>query len=101
MKNDSRFGGLNSYVMSAYAQFIQAAGARVVPLVLGEPESVTLEKLSKLNGVLFPGGDGDYTEFGRFVFNKIKEYNDNGTYYPAWGTCLGFEDFAIYAADEG
>jgi len=60
-----------------------------------------LDKLSKLNGVLFPGGDGDYLEFGRFVFNKIKEYNDNGTYYPAWGTCLGFEDFVVYAADEG
>jgi len=80
---------------------MEAAGARVIPLVLGEPEEVTLEKLSKLNGVLFPGGDGDYLEFGRFIFNKIKEYNDNGTYYPAWGTCLGYEAFAIYAADDG
>jgi len=51
--------------------------------------------------VLFPGGDGEYTEFGRFIFNKIKEYNDNGTYYPAWGTCLGFEDMLIYTSDEG
>jgi len=101
MHNDTRFGGLNSYVMTAYVSFMEAAGARVIPLVLGEPEEVTLEKLSKLNGVLFPGGDGDYLEFGRFIFNKIKEYNDNGTYYPAWGTCLGYEAFAIYAADDG
>jgi len=48
--------------------------------------------------VLFPGGGGDYLEFGRFIFKKIKEYNDNGTYYPMWGTCLGFEDFVIYAS---
>jgi gamma-glutamyl hydrolase len=68
MHNDSRFGNYSSYVMTAYAQFIEAAGARVVPLVLGEPREVTLEKLSKLNGVLFPGGDGDYLEFGRFIF---------------------------------
>jgi len=101
MLNDTRFNGYNSYLMMAYAQFMEAAGARVVPLILGEPKEVTLDKLSKLNGVLFPGGDGDYLEFGRFVFNKIKEYNDNGTYYPAWGTCLGFEDFVIYASDEG
>jgi gamma-glutamyl hydrolase len=101
MYNDTRFDGLKSYVMTAYVQFLEAAGARVVPLVLGEPEEVTLDKLSKLNGVLFPGGDGDYLEFGRFIFNKIKEYNDNGTYYPAWGTCLGYEAFSIYAADEG
>ena len=79
---------------------MELAGARVIPLVLGEPEEVTLDKLSKVNGVLFPGGDGDYLEFGRFIFHKIKEYNDNGTYFPAWGTCLGFESFAIYAADE-
>jgi len=35
MSNDSRFGNYSSYVMTAYAQFIEAAGARVVPLVLG------------------------------------------------------------------
>jgi len=87
--------------MLAYAQFMEAAGARVIPLIKTDSQEVTLDKLSKLNGVLFPGGDGDYLEFGRVVFNKIKEYNDNGTYYPAWGTCLGFEDFVIYAADEG
>jgi len=62
---------------------------------------VTLEKLSKCNGVLFPGGDGDYLEYGRFIFQKLKEYNDQGIYYPAWGTCLGFEDFMIYASDDG
>ena len=87
--------------MTAYVQFMESAGARVVPLVVGESKEVTLEKLSKLNGVLFPGGDGDYLEFGRFIFETIKEYNDNGTFYPAWGTCLGYESFAIYAADEG
>lgn len=99
MHNDTRFNGYNSYIMTAYVDFIQTAGARVVPLIAGEPKEVTLEKLSKLSGVLFPGGGGDYLEFGRFIFNKIKEYNDNGTYFPAWGTCLGFENFAIYASD--
>ena len=58
MKEDPRFDGYNSYLMDSYIHFIESAGARVVPLVLGEPESITLDKLSKLNGVLFPGGDG-------------------------------------------
>lgn len=78
---------------------MEIAGARVVPLVQGEPEAVTLAKLSKINGVLFPGGDGEYLEFGRFIFNQLKEYNDKGIYYPAWGTCLGFQNFAIYSSD--
>jgi len=73
----------------------------VVPLVLGESRDVTLEKLSHLNGVLFPGGDGDYLEYGRFIYDQILEYNKNGVYYPMWGTCLGFEDLIIYASDEG
>jgi len=101
MKKNSDFNGYNSYIMSSYVKFFEAAGARIVPLILGEPRQVTLDKLSKLNGVLFPGGDGDYLEFGRFIYNTIKEYNDNGTYYPLWGTCLGLENIAIYAADEG
>lgn len=39
--NDTRFEGYNSYVMQAYVDFLQSAGARVVPLIVGEPEEVT------------------------------------------------------------
>jgi gamma-glutamyl hydrolase len=76
--------------MAAYVKFMEAAGARVVPLILGEAEEVTLEKISKLDGVLFPGGDGDYIEMGGKIIRKIMEYNDDGHFYPVWGTCLGF-----------
>jgi gamma-glutamyl hydrolase len=76
--------------MAAYVKFMEAAGARVVPLILGEAEEVTLEKISKLDGVLFPGGDGDYIEMGGNIIRKIMEYNDDGHFYPVWGTCLGF-----------
>lgn len=84
--------------MEAYVDFISSAGARIVPLIVGESEEVTLEKLKGLNGVFMPGGDGDYVEFGRFIYNKVKEFNDQGIYYPLWGTCLGYENMAIYAA---
>ena len=48
-----------------------------------------MEKLNKLNGVLMPGGDGDYHDFGKLIFDKVIELNDQGTYYPIWGTCAG------------
>ena len=90
MGADPRFtpyqGG--SYIMKSYVQWLQAAGARVVPLVRGEPEAETLRKLAGLNGVLFPGGDGDYEEFGRFIFNAVRAENDAGNYLPLWGTCM-------------
>ena len=46
--------------MGAYVRYIQASGARVVPLIEGESEEILLHKLNHINGVLFPGGDGDY-----------------------------------------
>jgi gamma-glutamyl hydrolase len=54
--------------MKSYVDWVEAVGARVIPLINGEDQNVTIEKLSKVNGVLFPGGDGDYLEYGRFVY---------------------------------
>lgn len=87
--------------MAAYVEFLQGSGARVVPLILGEDWSVTLDKINRLDGILFPGGDGDYIEYGRSIYNEVKSMNDQGHFYPLWGTCLGFENMAIWASDEG
>lgn len=48
-----------------------------------------------------PGGDGDYYDYGKFVFEKVKEINDNGTYLPLWATCLGYENLSSYVAEDG
>lgn len=68
MELDSRFEGYTSYLMNSYVHYIESAGARVVPLILGEDEEKTIEKLKKLNGVLFPGGDGSYYDHGLFIY---------------------------------
>jgi len=101
MKKDPRFDKYNSYIMAAYIDHILAAGARVVPLILNEDEDVTMKKLDSLNGVLFPGGDGGYYSYGEFVFNYALEKNKNGTYFPIWGTCLGYEYIMEYTATAG
>jgi len=51
--------------------------------------------------VLFPGGDGDYYAKGRFVFEKILEFNRQNKIYPLWGTCLGYEYLIAYTTDLG
>lgn len=96
---DPMYEGYSAYMMEAYVTFMEAAGARVVPLVIGEDEQVTLDKLSKLSGVLFPGGGGHYTDFSSFIMDRLVEYNDAGHFYPAWGTCLGFENLVKWASD--
>lgn len=47
------------------------------------------------------GASGDYDVFGKAVYDKVKKINDEGKYLPIWGTCLGFEDLAIFASDSG
>jgi len=84
--------------MGGYVRFMQAAGARVVPIVRGEPKEVTIEKLGKLNGVLLPGGNGDYIEMSRTILDYAKEQNDKGKFYPLWGTCQGYEYMSIITA---
>ena len=51
--------------------------------------------------MLFPGGEGNYYSYGQQIINKLKELNDAGQFYPAWGTCLGFENLLIWASDRG
>uniref|UniRef100_A0A7S3CJB2 folate gamma-glutamyl hydrolase n=1 Tax=Strombidium rassoulzadegani TaxID=1082188 RepID=A0A7S3CJB2_9SPIT len=97
---DHRFDNYTSFIMGAYVNFVESAGAQVIPLVFDEPEQVTLDKLSKINGVLLPGGGGDYMDIGKLIHETIVSYNDNGTYYPEWGTCLGFERLAIFTASD-
>ena len=87
--------------MQAYVTFMESAGARVVPFLSTDSEADTLAKLEKVNGILFPGGDGDYLTVGDQIYKSLIEKNDSGEFYPLWGTCLGFENLAIFASESG
>lgn len=43
---------------------------------------------------------GPYVDFAYDVYNTVKALNDQGQYYPIWGTCMGFQDLVMFAADE-
>lgn len=101
LKKDPRFEGKTTYIMEAYSTFMETAGARVVPIIMTDEQSVTDAKLAELNGVLFPGGAGDYLEIGDYIYKYAIAENDKGNFYPIWGTCLGFENLAIFASDSG
>ena len=75
----------------------------MIPIRDTETDADTLTKLSKINGVLFPGGAGDdqYKAKARFIYEQAIEMNDKGEFFPLWGICQGFEYLAMFAADEG
>jgi gamma-glutamyl hydrolase len=45
--------------MDCYVQFVESAGARVVPIIYNGDRETELKKLEKVNGVILPGGDSD------------------------------------------
>ncbi|RCV16928.1 hypothetical protein SETIT_3G177700v2 [Setaria italica] len=87
-------GTATSYIGASYVKFVEAAGARVIPLVYNEPEERLLEKLSLVNGVLFTGGSekqGVYFETIKKSFQYALDRNDAGEPFPVFAQCLGFE----------
>lgn len=47
--------------------------------------------------VLFPGGGASFTASdgyaaaAQIIYDIAKQMNDEGDYFPIWGTCLGFQ----------
>ncbi|KAH1120761.1 hypothetical protein J1N35_003921 [Gossypium stocksii] len=96
---DGASGRLNndtnvSYIAASYVKFVEAAGARVIPLIYNEPEEILFQKLELVNGVLFTGGwsiYGLYYDIAKKIFKKVIEKNDRGDHFPLYAICLGFE----------
>ena len=79
---------------------MQAAGARIVPIIREESEESILKKVSMLDGIFYPGGNGDYGAPAQLVWDELIKQNDAGHFYPAWGTCLGYETFGLLTATD-
>ncbi|XP_055327833.1 gamma-glutamyl hydrolase-like isoform X2 [Paramacrobiotus metropolitanus] len=93
-----------SFIAASYVKWIESAGARVVPVLLSQPPEYYTALMSKINGVLFPGGgvsltDSGYAQTGKLLYAMAKEMNDKGNYFPIWGTCLGYELLTVLTAD--
>jgi len=118
-KGTGNYSNMTESIDPYYSQYLNAAGGVVVPISfkLSEPELRTL--MGRLNGV-FLGGNLDFTDndfvyydektkkheltdyakAGKTIFDIAKKMNDNKTYFPLWGTCLGFQLFAFLASED-
>lgn len=93
---------------TSYIKNIESSGARCVPIFPNESEEYYRRLFKKLNGLFIPGGYGAPMDFQKPVVEMVKlfydwsiqAYNDkeHPTYWPIWGTCLGFEIIACVAA---
>lgn len=98
-----KFG--SSYIPASYVKFLEAAGARVVPILVNQTREYYEHLFYSLNGILFPGGGADivlsgYGKAGKIIFDLSVKANDKGDYFPLWGTCLGFELLSYLAINK-
>ena len=94
----------HDFIPYQYPAFLQFSGAQIVPIFLSNDENYLENILSRVNGLLLPGGaanlvkDNELTDYLKQIKQILKiarKFNDNGDYFPIWGTCLGFEAILI------
>ncbi|XP_056290342.1 gamma-glutamyl hydrolase isoform X2 [Pseudoliparis swirei] len=93
-----------TYVAASYVKFLEAAGARVVPVRLNLPLEEYQRLFKSINGIVIPGGtasivSSSYQRAARIFYELALEANKRGDYFPLWGTCLGFE-LLLYLTSE-
>lgn len=95
----------DTYIASSYVKYIESAGAQVVPILSTYPKKKVMYILKRINGVLFPGGDAPlddsgYAKVTKWIFEKAKQMNDDGIYFPLWGISLGFEVLSVLGSGD-
>ena len=89
-----------SYIAGPYIQYLEAAGATIIPIPWDLPNSTLDMLLDNVNGILFPGGgtrlgnNGVPTSYGwagKYIIERAINKNQQGEYFPIWGTCLGYQ----------
>merc|ERR1719495_402752 len=78
----------SSYIGAAYVKYVEMAGARVVPVLINQPDEYYQKIFNKTNGLLIPGGaasilDSGYQRAALKIWELALEAKDNfGDYYP-------------------
>jgi gamma-glutamyl hydrolase len=79
------------YLAASYVKYIEAAGARVVPINYNAKDAELDEIFNSVNGIFFPGGGSAFPHSAQYMFDKVVAANQAGDHFPLWGTCMGFQ----------
>ena len=77
-----------SYIAASYIKFIEAAGARAVPILHDMDEAEVARRFNAVNGVLIPGGSQPlnkgypYFDVASLLFELTIKANEQGDYFP-------------------
>ena len=87
------------YIAASYVKWLEAGGARSIAIPYDETDSSILDDLfSQVDAIFLPGGATPLRSFSvDYMLAKAVERN-NDSYFPVWGTCLGFEYLVQFIA---
>ncbi|XP_065361133.1 gamma-glutamyl hydrolase-like [Calliphora vicina] len=101
-----------SYIAANYVKYLESAGGRVIPIWIKRPRSYYEDIMSKINGILLPGGAvyfdttkctedlrSDCVQSSKYIFEIAKDLCEKGKSFPLWGTCLGFQLMLTHSAN--
>lgn len=99
---DSMYPGqYDDFIPASYVKWVESSGARVVPIWTGKEKDYYKNLMSKINGVLLPGGnvdknkEGGYAEAAEHIVDIAMDLNMRKDYFPIFGIGLGM-DFMLY-----
>ncbi|KAF2070281.1 hypothetical protein CYY_008400 [Polysphondylium violaceum] len=93
----------SQYIAASYVKYIESAGARVVPILYDISPQNLKTLFTSINGILLPGGGVDfdsqpvYMQTLQNIWTLVLSANQNGDYFPLWGTCMGFQELLCLA----
>jgi len=90
-----------SFIVASYVKWLEAAGARVVPLRWGAPDCEVDFLVSRMSGLVLPGGSAgtDPTHsLGKFAYQVF--HKALARRIPIWGTCQGHEQIMRFIATD-
>ncbi|OWF36133.1 gamma-glutamyl hydrolase-like [Mizuhopecten yessoensis] len=95
----------DSFIIASYVKWAEAEGARIVPIRIKEPDEYYEDIFQRINGVLLPGGSIDimtsyHAKAAKKLYNMALKANDNGDYFPIWGTCQGLQLLSALTAGQ-
>jgi len=103
-----------SYISSPFCKFAQSAGSRVSPIPYDLPQSDILALLKGVNGLLLTGGNSTLWTWNQdgtksptdlyltmqFIVNTAIQWNQQGDFFPLWGTQQGMAVILSVIADD-
>ncbi|XP_049313877.1 gamma-glutamyl hydrolase [Bactrocera dorsalis] len=109
-RKDSMSPDICSYIDEKNVKYLEDAGAGVVPIWINRTADYYEDILSKVNGVLLPGGavyvnehDPARLDLTNYcvtatlnIIRIAEKLHKKGINLPIWGTCLGFQLLVLY-----